>query len=67
MSEELKLLTAMCEALDLKVERSIDFDEIVIPVASAEHKRDHFEIDRTDGMSTMRLSHPVISYKVTKQ
>jgi len=67
MSEELKLLTAMCEALDLKVERNVDCGEIRVHVASVEHHHSHFEIGRDDGMATMRLHHPVITYKVTKQ
>lgn len=67
MSEELELLTAMCEALDLKVERNIDCGEIVVPIESVEHHHSHFEIDRDlYGMATMRLHHPVITYKVTK-
>tara|TARA_R110000851_G_C12776768_1_gene534832 strand:- start:280 stop:531 length:252 start_codon:yes stop_codon:yes gene_type:complete len=80
MSEEIKLLMAMCEALGLKVERIADCRERKEPqqfamlykglsTSSDRQLRNTggmFDIDN-EGFYTSYLVNPEISYKVTKE
>lgn len=80
MSEEMKLLMAMCEAMGLKVERDVDYQET--PVSRFDgHQIIHSPqrgsytlvsqnggwVRNDEGGYIRRLINPEISYKVTKE
>lgn len=74
MSEEMKLIEALCKALGFKVEREIDSDIRRIPVGAAELGRSRIimakpgfplmkDVDE-NGMCKTMLVNPIVSYKV---
>ncbi len=76
MSEELKLITALCEAMGFDVERTEDYkvektDSLIIPFFNTYQKRrlvtkklsTKYKIDN-DGMYESELIKPEISYKL---